>query len=147
VVWRPAFWRQTVFDHQRRLHHSWPPWATNASIPHRSRAFAHVWRVHGAVTRRVPDLRLASWAERASDNSDWPNAERGEQHPRRAQAAHVHNAYRSAEIDHETYAVRADQLLTCEPPPACPWRSATSCSEVPCYPHPVTLRAPSNVYI
>jgi urease subunit alpha len=33
VVWRPAFWRQTVFDHQRRLHHSWPPWATNASIP------------------------------------------------------------------------------------------------------------------
>jgi urease alpha subunit len=38
------------------------------------------------------------------------------------------------EID-QTYAVRDGQLLTCEPATTCPWRSATSCFEVPCYPH------------
>ena len=49
-----------------------------------------------------------------------------------AQGDMVHNdATPHIEVDPETYEVRADgELLTCEPPRCCRWRSAISCSDM-----------------
>jgi urease subunit alpha len=67
------------------------------------------------------------------DNFGLANAERGEQHPRRAQAAHGAQRLPRTEIDRKPTRCADGQLLTCEPATTCPWRSATSCFEVPCY--------------
>jgi urease subunit alpha len=94
----------------------------NASIP--TPQPVHYRPMFGAVARgdtRVPDLRLASRAERASKTtSDWPNAERGEQHPRRAQAAHGAQRLPRTEIDRKPTRCADDQLLTCEPATSLP---------------------------
>ena len=120
--------RQAVADPQGRHHRAWPRWATRTpSIPtpqpvHYRPMFG---AFGGALASELADLRLAGRTGGRHRRALRPaqDAERGEEHPRRAQAAHGAQRLHAEDGDRRRRPTRCAptaQLLTCEPATSLP---------------------------